>query len=205
MGSDEIRILGGLLIFIVGVGFTPVVELLKDRYNRKKLLQNLNEEFKDEIEYLKGSISAMASSIQTIEGLLKGQEQTYGPLTYIPFVSNFVFVEEVIKSNYRHLKKQQRRDLKAIPKHVKAMEINLEELARLKTQDENLETKVELSKNYILIACSMRELMTKFLLCSEKSELSYDQYIDKQLSEVGVTCLKCDDLKQKRKIQIKQR
>jgi hypothetical protein len=203
MNIEVLKLALPFITFFLGVAFTPLIESMKERTKRKSLNSNIKKEMQDEIEHLKEAICSMASSASSLEALLKGnQSGVIGPMKFVPRDTKVVFIDEVIKNNYRFLNKQQRRAIKAIPMQIDGIKNTADKISEIEISEENMPKQIQLCKNYIYTACCLRASMLEFI-GNGTIDTSDKETINRQLTDIGIKSFSYDTLIKKRSVAVR--
>lgn len=188
MEVEFLKTLMPLITFIFGIFAAPTVEHLKSKYQDKKLIKGMEEEFRDEINELKNRIEKMSFSLKTITSI---KEKTYeggGSLKYIPRETLMLFLEKALVSNYSKLSSQKRNTLKSIATQINGINGFSKNLKELEVSDETLDEIIKNQKYFIYTACCLRYSMQFYLNPKTKKyyqEIKDQEMIEDQLKEIG--------------------
>lgn len=196
------------MTFLIGLACVPLIERTKERTKRRALYENIVEELNDETRELGVDICKMSSCLLTLESLLKGDtkevRESKGLMKYVPRNIAVMFIDDVVKNNYKYLKKHQRKTLKLMPMQISGIEDILEKMSKIEMSQEYREEHIWLCKNFIYTACYLRAIMIEFVSgeCLENSDKAI---INSQLRNLDVEGLTYDSLIKRRTVMVNHR
>lgn len=202
MEVEILKISIPLITFFLGVFSSPIVEHLKTKYQDKKLMKGMREEFKDEIYELADRIRNMASTLNNLECIKNGDAPRKGSLRYIPRETLMLFLEEALTSNYLIIQKNKRNTLKSISVQIGGINSLSKDLEKLQTSQETIDEIMKIKKKYLYTACCLRYSMQFYLGCKNTKhykEISDKEMIENQFNEIEIK-MSYDNIKVEKKI-----
>ena len=189
MNIELLKITMPIVTFFLGVLFSPVAEYWKERFQRKKKIKFLSEEFKDESKWLGERIKKMSMSLDTMEKLKIAQEPSYKTGLYVPRPTSSRFIESVLDSSYIDLSSEKRSTLKSILVQIKGINGSSENMMNLKPEQDQLPEIIKNQKNFIYTACCLRHCMLYFVGDSQLEfieDIGDKKAIEQQISDLNL-------------------
>lgn len=181
MYIEIIKSLIPFVTFLLGILASPLTEHLKSRYQEKRLIKGMMEEFRDEIEELDYRIKGMAKALKTLVSIQQKDDSDLKVLKYLPRETLMLFLEKTLITNYAYLSSQQRNTLKSISTQINGINDFCKTLSTLDITEENLDKMIKLQKKFIYTACCLRYSMQFYL--KPKTKMFYRNVSDKEIIE----------------------
>lgn len=202
MDIETIKSLIPFATFLLGILASPLTEHLKSRYQEKRLIKGMREEFRDEIGELDERIKRMATALKTLVSIQQNKYLELKTGKYIPRETLMLFLEKALTTNYAYLSSQQRNTLKSISTQVNGINNYCKTLSALELTEENIDELIKFKKKFIYTACCLRYSMGYYLEPKSKMfyrDISDKEVIENQLAEIEAD-LSYEDIVVKRKI-----
>lgn len=184
---ETIKSLIPFVTFLLGIFASPLTEHLKSRYQEKRLMKGMAEEFRDEIVELNHRIKVMAKSLKFLVDIKENRNPEKGPLKYIPRETLMLFLEKTLTTNYSYLSSQQRNTLKSISTQINSINDYCKKLSLLNITEENTNEIIIYKKKFIYTACCLRYSMQFYLEPKTKKfyrDTNDENMINNQLEEI---------------------
>lgn len=184
MSIEELKVIMPVITFILGILSIPIVDKLRNFYQKRENLKLLNEELTDETKWLGERIKKMHLSLETVDSLKLGEEKK-GNLRYAPRKTTVRFIERVLDSSYADLTHKQRSTLKSIEVQIDAINEYADKIKELSNPLEKLDELAKLQKSFIYTTCCLRYCMQYF---TEKERLTFiEEITDKEAIELQLS------------------
>lgn len=190
MDIETLKIAMPIITFTLGVLSAPVVDFWRDKFQKKKNIQFLIEELKDETKWLGDRIKKMSNSLDALSKLKQLEKPTCGPLKYVPRVTTVRFLENVMDSNYVELSPEKRSILKSMKVQVDAINEYSDKIKDLSLSQEQIDELIKQKRSFIYTACCLRYCMQYFVGDNNFEfieEIGDKKAIELQISMLGLT------------------